>query len=673
MPEQSVKCPRCGQTVAVPTTGEKVHCLGCGQKFRFDAPAAPVAPAGPAPSAPEAPSPKADEEEAPPAQAPTVAVPCPDCGKTVLVPVSGDKVFCACGRKFRLDTSQDSPKPAEAEPLPEIRPPELPRASAAEPPALPSAAAAVPANEVKCPRCGRTVLVPLTGEKVHCQGCGQKFRFEAPAARPRPEESAALPGIASPDQVLAMAAAATVAGPGPDQAADELRVLWPSLRGLVNRVFEEHRATDDDRMAFRSMADRAAGLAAVFLGPPGPQSPPGHLFITCILPEMTLDEILRLSLEEYRRLDDAFDEVRRLTDARVAQVPELAPSPPLPRQAAVAPPSSAPVALPAARRRGGLSPLEAVTAVVSIAALAAVAIFFPELRDWMSRLKGQQAAHRLQAVTTETVAVPKREGPARPDTKVAAPSPKAPTKNGETPKATTATPALPDVKIPEFVKPEPPAPKAGTATAVPPDVAVPEPPGPPEHKTETPAVAAPGAGLTLGIHRLFNGRDLTNWGRNGAWAVRDGAVVGRAAAGPVASLITGNPEWRDYTVQARCRIVRADRQTREGEYYLIIFRYQDADNFYCVRFPIEGIYEIGYYRNGAFHEVGRARHGLGAKFNQWHDVEIGVHGDQVSVTVDNARTGAPPWVIKGIDRGPVGIGVTGGEATFDLIRVRAER
>jgi hypothetical protein len=338
----------------------------------------------------------------------------------------------------------------------------------------------------------------------------------------------------------------------------------------------------------------------------------------------------------------------------------------------VAPPAEA--APPPARRRRGLTTFEAAAAVLSVAALAAAIIFFPEIKDLAARFhsKGTPKVNTQDgtAPTTSEVVVPLPE-PRKPAARTRV-RPRPPgNKTGTSPKVTTEGPII---QIPEF--PEPP--KPGTSVPVPPEKKQPEPPEkePPTPKDKPeppPEPESPWAKLGAGAHRLFNGTDLKDWAESGAWAVRGGTVQGRAAVGPVASAIAGNPDWRDYTLHARARIVRADRQSREGEYYLLILRYQDPQNFLCVRFAIEGIYEIGYYRNGAFHEAGRARHGLGSRFNQWHNVEATVRGDQVSVVIDNIRTGAPPWSVRGLDRGPVGIGVTGGQAEFDDVRIRVER
>ncbi|MFW6164092.1 MAG: hypothetical protein ACODAJ_15095, partial [Planctomycetota bacterium] len=107
---------------------------------------------------------------------PDRSVQCPRCGRLVDVPVSGERVHCACGQKFRFDPA--SPEDADQDSQPLI----LDLADDQQP-------ADVPANEVRCPRCGRTVRVPTTGEKAWC-ACGQKFRFDTPEGPPpeAPEE-----------------------------------------------------------------------------------------------------------------------------------------------------------------------------------------------------------------------------------------------------------------------------------------------------------------------------------------------------------------------------------------------------------------------------------------------------------------------------------------------------
>ncbi len=481
-----------------------------------------------------------------------------------------------------------------------------------------------------------------------------------------------LPGIATPSAVLEAAALAAPPVPTP-AAADELRTLWPTLTKIIHRVYQDGRASDDDRVSFRAKADRSAALALVFLGPPSSFSSVGHVFATSVLPELVLDEALSLSLEDYRHLDETLDDVQHLLDARLPKA-EAAPSGPvLPRPIAQAPAAEAP---PAARRSRGLSAFEAAAAILSVAALAAVIVFFPEIKDFALRLQSRPAPKNGDGDGGE----PGTYNVIRPTPE---PTPKVTTKRRVRPRPPKATTETPLVQIPEFPPPEQP-PKPATSTPVPPEKEPPLPPEkqppekqPPEKEPpeKEPPVEPPSpwAKLGAGAHRLFNGTDLKDWAQAGAWEVRGGSILGRSPKQAVASAIAGNPEWRDYAVQARARILRADRMTREDEYYLVIVRYQDAANFFCVRFPIEGIYEIGYYRDGRFHEVGRARHGLGSRFNQWHEVEITVKGNQLFVVIDNIRTGAPPWKIQGIERGAVGVGVTGGEAAFEDIRVRVEK
>jgi len=648
-PTKEVSCPECGARVLVPLTGEKVHCA-CGRKLRF---AAPQDVPADAPVPVEVLDARAAEGGPAPPTVPTKEIACPDCGKSVHVPLTGEKVYCACGRKFRFEAP-----PAEV--------------LAHDAPTPPPGAA----NEVKCPRCGGTVMVPVTGEKVRCPGCGQKFRFEAPPAPKAaeapppwagppcparggdapPTAEAEVPGIASPSAVLTAAQAAPAVSSF--AAAEELRALWPALVRTIHRAYEQGQADDENRVGFRAKADRAAELAGRFLGPPAAASSAGHVFATSVLPEMALDEIISLSLEDYRHLDETLDDVQHLLDARLPKAPPPAPEPAVPR------PVAAVAEAPLPRRGRGLSTFEAVAAILSIAALAAVIVFFPEIQGLVAKWRGSDSQTIVPDESVEPETVP-RPGPSPKPRVRPRPRPSAP------PKVITDVPV---VEPPEF-QPVPPQ----TSTPVPPEKQKEEPEPPekapvePKEKEAPPEPASPWARLGAGAHRLFNGTDLKDWAQAGAWELDRGMLRGRAAVGPVASAVAGNPEWRDYTVHARARIVRADRVTREGEYYLVILRHQDPQNFICVRFPIEGIYEVGYYRNGAFHEAGRARHGLGARFNQWHDVEVAVRGDQVSVVIDNVRTGAPPWSIRGVDRGAVGVGVTGGQAEFDNIRVRVER
>jgi hypothetical protein len=750
----------------------------------------------------------------------------------VMVPTSGEKVHCpGCGQKFRFDapvaTEPVSPAPAEA--LAAVAP---------QPEPVPAAA-----NEVKCPRCGQAVLVPLSGDKVRCPGCGQKFRFDLSATTvPPPDAPAEAPAAGVPPPV--------VIRPTPTAAeAEEFRALWPAVCRLVSRVYEDHRASDSDRVLFRAQADRAAALGMLFLQAPGPASSPGHVFITSVLPEITLDEILGLSLEDFRGLAQSLDEAQQLLTRGLPPLPTQRPAAPKP-VAQLPPQPSIPV-----RPRRGLTPVQVGVAVVSLGIVVAIILGFPWIEEFVGKQLGRKGP--------DDVASRGRRSPGG----------RAPAVSSPTPGASTAAPLPPTsrhqtrpepgpgsstVAVPTFVQPQPPRP--GTSEAVAPPLPPPEPltprpepkrvfsrwkpgpdgwiallnnkdldglatdadrwsikdnilygtcqdgattltvreadwsdycfaveamlaktgtlvlghgrltavlsgdgaslgtpqqlldeqrrglsrrewhrveldvkgsnaevrvngrrilfssgytpePGAPSLQAQQGAVAfrsarlrlhesdaayravtlgegllvaapkpepgtqetpTPKAELGLGAHRLFNGTDLDGWTKNGAWAVQDRAIACRAPAGLPATLVAGSPDWRDCVLRARCRIVRKDAVPREGEYFLVIFRCRDPQNFSCIRFPVEGIYEIGYYQNGRFHETSRARFGLGPKFNKWHDIEVTVRDNSLSLVIDNV-SGMPPWNIAGPNQGQVGLGVAGGEATFESVQVNATR
>jgi len=188
--------------------------------------------------------------------------------------------------------------------------------------------------------------------------------------------------------------------------------------------------------------------------------------------------------------------------------------------------------------------------------------------------------------------------------------------------------------------------------------------------TSAPEAARTTAQLGPGAYRLFNRGDFTGWTRSGSWAIRAGNMVGRAPLSGVATVAAGSPEWRDYTFEARCRLTRASKIPRAGEYYLVIVRYRDPENFFCIRFAVEGIFEVGYYRAGRWREVSRGRRR--GKFNQWHDIKVTVRGSKLSLDIDHFGD-MPPWTIRGFHQGAVALGVTGGEAAFDNVRVRVVR
>jgi hypothetical protein len=177
--------------------------------------------------------------------------------------------------------------------------------------------------------------------------------------------------------------------------------------------------------------------------------------------------------------------------------------------------------------------------------------------------------------------------------------------------------------------------------------------------------------LGPGDHRLFDGRSLDGWQTSGDWSVRNGEMVARAGKGREAhAFVPATEGARDYVIKARCRIVRDSRRAQVGEYFFVSFRQVRPGNFFCVRFPVEGIFEIGYYLDGRFGEVHRGvRKGA---YNAWREIEITVRGGQIAMRVDSLR-GLPTWKFANFPKGAIGLGVTGGEAAFKDIRVRILR
>lgn len=796
-----VRCPRCAETVDVPTSGEKVRCPGCGQKFRFDVP-----PAKPA-----------DE----PAGEPANEVECPHCGSRVRVPTTGEKVRCEkCGQKFRYD-----------------RPPEKPAKEGQEKPLLLVPDEAQAANDVTCPRCSEMVAVPTSGDKVRCPGCGQKFRYDRPAPPPV-EEADELPSPRAPDADLPRLAPVEADAAATDAQAAELRELWPTLCQFVSQVYEEGAATEADRRLFRSQADRAGELAQRLLPAPDDESREAHQILTALLPESTLDEIVALSLEDFRHLRESLDGAQALLDRQLPKPEPLAP---------------AEGARPTAAARKAAKPSRAVTILFASAALltlvlgAAIAAFI--IRDRRQTQAGRELSwaeilglEPIETAGPSTRTRPDGNGP-RPRTDAFAVINPA-TRHSPFPGPTTGNSVTPPPEFPPTPRPTPrttstvgvPTPRvrsrwkadadgwialfngvdiegwagdpetwyardgvlygvsmtgAGALTArdanwtdysfaveaklgqkgtlvlhhgalavlvthnrarlgypgegwrtldevdkgatrkewyrLELDVKGPQAElrvngrsvlassghtpsaGAPVlevhaggvalrsvrariHDTDPDyravvlgegrvAVAPPGHPdvapdervLSPGTHTLFNGVNLTGWTRAGQWTVRGGKLVARAGLGDVSILSAGSDQWTDYTFKARCTLTRKGRIVREGEYYLVIVRYQDDQNFFCVRFAIEGIYEIGYYRGGRWRETSRARHGLNSDFNKWRDIQITVSGNKLSLVIDGIG-GRPPWTIPSrFRRGGVALAATGGEAAFDDVRIRLPR
>ena len=196
-----------------------------------------------------------------------------------------------------------------------------------------------------------------------------------------------------------------------------------------------------------------------------------------------------------------------------------------------------------------------------------------------------------------------------------------------------------------------------------------------EDPSKAPVVKPPEAPaivyLRPGSHVLFNRRDLEGWDTLGKWTVRGGQMTAAADKGQFATaVVPATDKSRDYVLTVRCRLLRPSRRAKPGEYMLIVFRQQRPDNFFCIRFPMEGIFEIGGYYRGRFTEVHRGvRKG---NYGEWREIEVTVRGDKIDMRVD--RLGRlPSWKFTGFKSGAVGVGVAGGEAAFRDVRLRILR
>jgi len=707
--------------------------------------------------------------------------------------------------------------------------------------------------------------VPRTGEKVRCPGCGQKFRYEVRGGRAAPPERQAsvpppLPSVpveesetsetedieegaseVLPEPPLAEpepAAEAPRAVVPPMSVAKELRTLWPALAALVERVYEDGKASEGDRLRFSEEARRAAELVEAHVAA-GDQTV--REFILSVLPQMTLDEVIALSLEDFRHLRETFAEAGELLERSLPAPPGVERRPPAPAQ----PP--APV-IP--RPRPVISTPAAVALTVFFGLVVVLILNLPEIKKRLDALrppptrkitivreleKPQTASATTSRRETSTHTVieqpaPEEEPPeareTNPPVEVEAPvveggEQQPPKTSTPPPKPTTeVTVVEKPVRVPSRWKPradgwivvfdgsradgldlDPGAwvvekgllvgHAAGSTSArmveanwtdytlevelqlgrqgeavvghgslvavlgeravrlldagrvldeVPRGLgrrkwyrvvlevsgskaivrvndkqalvstAFDGSPGPPTLGVQGGAVAfrsvrvklhpsdpdyravvlgegyvrPPGTAPTTstraaarlgpGTYRLFNGRDLSGWSRVGEWRVAAGTLTGASSSARPATLIAGSPQWADYTLSLRFRIVRQTAVPRDDEYALVIFRARDERNFQCVRFAVEGIYEIGYYREGRFRETSRARFGLGSrsKFNLWHSLRLTVRGGKLTMSIDGVG-GMPPWEITAFANGAVGVGVTGGQAAFRDISVKVYR
>jgi len=338
--------------------------------------------------------------------------------------------------------------------------------------------------------------------------------------------------------------------------------LWPALRKLVGQLYETGRVTDSDRLVFRTDSGRAAILARRLLPASDAEFPHGYEVLTSILAATSLDEILGLSLEHFRHLQESLDEAQQLIERRLP-LPKPAPRPAPATAAAPEPP--APAVERAVRRHQGF-PVGSAVAAGLILALA-VALLTPAVRDpllartGLGRLLGRDEAappagqethpapkSSTPAASPPTAAVP--PAPPRPEPKVslfrpldipkAAPSP-APKASPPAVKPPEPSPAVEPPK--PKGEPPPPAPKM-EPVATP----TPEPAAKAEPAKRFPSRWKPGPN---GWIVLFDGRSLDGWiGVDDHWQVRDSELRGVGSNG-VAFLNAREADWTDYTLSLK--------------------------------------------------------------------------------------------------------------------------
>ncbi|MFW6161239.1 MAG: glycoside hydrolase family 99-like domain-containing protein [Planctomycetota bacterium] len=170
---------------------------------------------------------------------------------------------------------------------------------------------------------------------------------------------------------------------------------------------------------------------------------------------------------------------------------------------------------------------------------------------------------------------------------------------------------------------------------------------------------------------------------SGAWRVADGAFVGGDCAChfTACGARTGRPEWTDYTVSLRLRVLSRGDDWRDGAW--IGFRYLNASNAYT----------LGFYDRGAYlHKVSRGKStqdeselaiaATTIRDDRWHAVSIRVEGNAIAVSLDGERiiavtdeghNGVPPVesgaVVLAARRHSDSEGHT--EVAFDDVRVEA--
>jgi len=622
----------------------------------------------------------------------------------------------------------------------------------------------------------------------------------------------------------------------PPASPDELRHVFASLRTSVSRCYEEALVDDQARVEYRDEAKRIATLARELLTPPADGDSSGYVLLTDVLSGTTLDEIIRLSIADYRQFQESLEDAQRLIDTQLAERAARE----LPSIISALPPSPPPAApRPVQQSNVGFYVGLAALAVAIVVAVVVVPRIVDQVRRNQADSSGGPDSDPLSALippehapaTKEDVVIVDRKGTEEPpavtpiptfdDKKAPSPAAPEPTKGPETPVVETPQPRYrsrwkpaPDGWITVFngrdldgllgdatqwtvpennvlqgafpggatgigvaeaawtnfqIRFEVMLGRAGSFAVRQDGLAVsltdktvfasvrgssepvasvakgltrrkwypvvvdlngrdltvtvngskalssasrPEARGNPllevidgavrfrnvairlhesdpdyaavvlgegyANKPEAPIVGPPEpiptqpTGLPLGDHTLFDGSTLKGWARSGDSTVMSGSMLFRAPARQLSTALNGNIEWRDVVFQAEGRLTRAGRMPKDGEYFLIIFRGQDDSNFLCIRFALEGIYEIGYYRNGRWTETGRARFGLGSDFNKWHSIQIKVQGKALDIVIDGNSTG-PTLPIAYWGKGFVGVGVTGGEAIFRNVRVRALR
>lgn len=179
-------------------------------------------------------------------------------------------------------------------------------------------------------------------------------------------------------------------------------------------------------------------------------------------------------------------------------------------------------------------------------------------------------------------------------------------------------------------------------------------------------IPCPAADGDVVFEDSFAGPSLSpQWARtSAAWRVRDGHLVNTEPV--AAAVLAGTPTWEDYALEVRMKT--DEPGPRPWSVARILFRRQDADNFYYVVLHRDGLLELG-KGHGGRHMPGLSRAPGAGDPLDWRRVRISLDGPRIVVGVDGRE------VIDFTDPAPILSGQIGLDAfqgsvvRFDDVRV----